>query len=522
MAREKPSVLVLHNAPAAAGLYPGASCAESDAGVLSQAKAVAAALARAGHVHRVVAVRTLAEVISAVAHAPEPVVFNLIESLGDAPGAELLVPALCAAHGKGCTGGDTPCAALTLDKWRTRAVLQGAGLPVPGGLLVRVGEKVPTRGLPRGPLIVKPVSADASEGIDTHSLCPGPGVTLRRLVAEIHAKFGQPALVEQFVDGRELNVGLWQRGSEVTVLPIAEIDFSGYGRELPHLVGYRAKWVPGTPEYHGLCRVLPARLPARLAAQVTRLARAAWDACGCSDYARVDFRLSRRGAPFILEVNVDPDISPDAGFSAALKAGGVRYATFVGALVANAAARRPAPADGAPPAVPARASRNAAAPRRATIRHSVPADRQPVLDLLAATGFFRPDELEVAAEVLDDALEAGSGGHYQSFVAEDEAGVAGWVCAGPTPCTLGAWDIYWLGVAPDRQGRGTGKALVRHCEALILARGGNLSVIETSGSSGYTSTRGFYLGCGYDEAACIADYYAIGDDRIIYTKRLRG
>lgn len=177
MKREKAAVLVLHNAPAAVGLHPGAACAESDAGVLAQAGAVAAALARLGHPHRVAAVRTLAEVAAVIASAPEPVVVNLVEALSGAPGDELLVPALCAAHGKGSTGGDTPCVALTLDKWRTKAILRAAGLPVPAGLLVPVGAKVPTvptRGLPRGPLIVKPALADASEGIDTHSLCPAP------------------------------------------------------------------------------------------------------------------------------------------------------------------------------------------------------------------------------------------------------------------------------------------------------------------------------------------------------------
>jgi ribosomal protein S18 acetylase RimI-like enzyme len=123
--------------------------------------------------------------------------------------------------------------------------------------------------------------------------------------------------------------------------------------------------------------------------------------------------------------------------------------------------------------------------------------------------------------LLDEALEAGAGGHYQSFAIELDGEVAGWICLGPTPCSLGAWDVYWLGVAAEQQGKGLGQALLRHAERLINKRGGYLSVIETSGSPGYVSTRGFYLKAGYHEAARLPDFYAPGDDRIIYTKDLR-
>lgn len=520
MSRTRPDVLVLHNAPAAEGLRPGAPCRESDAGVLEQVENVTAALAKLGVRHRVAAVRALADVTAAVAAAPELLVFNLVEALAGPPDDVSRVPSVCRAHGKGWTGGDTVCVALTLDKWRTKAVLRAAGVPVPGAILVPVGCPVPSRGLPRGPLIVKPVAADASEGIDTHSVVAKPGATLRRLVLDVHERFGQSALVEEFVAGRELNVSLWERDGRVQVLPIAEMDFSIYGAEQPHVVGYRAKWVPDAPEYDGLERILPAKLPARLAAEVRRVALMAWAATGCLDYARVDLRLTRRGQARVIEVNVNPDISPDAGFPAALKAGRIRFPTFVRALLDNAERRRAAWA-AAPAAAPTRpavaAGVRAPAP---PIRTAQAADRDAVLALLADTRFFRPDELEVAAEVFDDALADGPDGHYQSFVAVDADGVAGWISLGPTPCSLGAWDIYWLGVAPGRQGRGVGKALVRHGEEFIRARGGYLSVIETSGSPGYVSTRGFYLGLGYEEAARLRDFYALGDDRIIYTRRL--
>ncbi len=154
------------------------------------------------------------------------------------------------------------------------------------------------------------------------------------------------------------------------------------------------------------------------------------------------------------------------------------------------------------------------------IRHSEPGDRAAVLALVAGTGYFRDDELPTAQEVLDEALKAGPQGHYQSFTALRNGAPAGWLCFGPTPCTLGTFDIYWIAVDRACQGLGIGARLVRHAEEMIKACNGRLIVIETSGQERYGSTRGFYLKCGYHEAARVADFYAPGDDKVIYTKNV--
>jgi ribosomal protein S18 acetylase RimI-like enzyme len=154
------------------------------------------------------------------------------------------------------------------------------------------------------------------------------------------------------------------------------------------------------------------------------------------------------------------------------------------------------------------------------IRRARPEDRTTVIEMLNATGFFRPDELEIAIEVLDEALAKGPDGHYQSYVADDAGAPAGWVCFGPTPCTLGTFDLYWIAVHPRSQSRGIGKALMRHAEQLIGERGGRLVVVETSGRPCYEATRRFYCALGYHEAATLPDFYAAGDSKIVYLKRI--
>lgn len=155
------------------------------------------------------------------------------------------------------------------------------------------------------------------------------------------------------------------------------------------------------------------------------------------------------------------------------------------------------------------------------IRPMMPADRGTVLDLIRETGFFRPDEVQVAEELIDITLNSPDQRDYDTVVVEDGEGkVAGYMTWGFTPLTIGTYDLYWMAVSPRAQGRGHGKALVRWLEDRVAALGGRLIVIETSSTPQYESTRMFYLGLGYRETARIPDFYKPGDDRVIYTKRL--
>jgi ribosomal protein S18 acetylase RimI-like enzyme len=156
------------------------------------------------------------------------------------------------------------------------------------------------------------------------------------------------------------------------------------------------------------------------------------------------------------------------------------------------------------------------------IRPMTAADRPAVLALIEATGFFRPDEINVAEELIDITLDRPDQRDYGIVVVTDEAGaVAGYMTYGPTPLTLGTFDLYWMAVDPKAQGRGYGRALVEWLENHARREGGRLLVIETSSTAKYEPTRGFYLGLKYAETARIPDFYSPGDDRVIYTKRLR-
>jgi D-alanine-D-alanine ligase len=489
---------------------------ESDEGVLGEAAAAEAAMSRLGIPHRTAGVGRAVDLAPLLAAAPEEVIFNLVEGFQGCAADACCVPSVCRAFGKACTGSDSPCLSLTQDKWRAKAVMQAAGLPVPDGALVPLGQKVPRAGLPAGPYIVKPVGLDASEGIDAASVVPKAEAALGRAVDRVHREFGQPALVEQFVGGQELNVGIVQRGTRVEALPIAEIDFSAFPPGKPRIVGYAAKWLEDAFEFRNTPRLIPARLTARQAASVRRLALAAWQATGCRGYARVDLRLEKRVGPRILEVNPNPDITPGDGFAAALEAAGIPYDEFIEGQVLDAWGRTGVSVAARGPGPPRQPSS-----RVHRIRWAEHRDRDVILGFLAATGFFRPDELAVAQELLDDALAKGPGGHYQSFVAQGEDGTAiGWVCFGPTPCTVGTFDVYWIGVAPWRQGQGIGTELMDYAESRIRGRGGRLAVVETAGRAAYDPTRRFYLKLGYRETARIADFYSTGDAKVVYLKHL--
>ncbi len=129
--------------------------------------------------------------------------------------------------------------------------------------------------------------------------------------------------------------------------------------------------------------------------------------------------------------------------------------------------------------------------------------------------------MEVAEELIDSYLEDSVGSGYHILVAEVDSAVTGYICYGPTPLTEGTWDIYWMAVAPEKQGQGIGSALMKSAEKEIVRDKGRLAIIETSSTPGYEKTRRFHISHGYKIVARIPDFYAPGDDKLILQKRLK-
>jgi ribosomal protein S18 acetylase RimI-like enzyme len=155
------------------------------------------------------------------------------------------------------------------------------------------------------------------------------------------------------------------------------------------------------------------------------------------------------------------------------------------------------------------------------IRPMSRSDKSVVMELIEATAFFRPDEILVAEELIDVYLNHPDQKDYDVVVAvNEEHEVTGYLTWGPTPMTLGTYDLYWMAVSPKHQGLGIGRRLVAWLEAKVAELKGRLIVIETSSTPRYEPTRRFYEGLKYRETARIPDYYQAGDDRVIYVKAL--
>jgi len=159
---------------------------------------------------------------------------------------------------------------------------------------------------------------------------------------------------------------------------------------------------------------------------------------------------------------------------------------------------------------------------RPLLRALTAADRGRIEAITRATGVFRDEEVAVALEVFDAFCRPGQTDYY-TLGAELYGRLAGWICWGATPCTEGTWDLYWLAVDPAAQGSGIGSALTEAMETELRATGrARLVVIDTSGRPDYAPTRAFYQARGYAIAGVVPDFYAPGDDQVIFAKGLTG
>jgi len=253
-------------------------------------------------------------------------VFNLVDAVNGDGRLAPMVPARLEALGLRYTGCSTSAWLDTLSKIGTKLKLAHAGLPTPSW-------SEDGKGLDAdAPVIVKPVWEHGSLGLDERSVMRGADAP--RAITERNLRWKTEHFAEGFLDGREFNLSLLDGPLGPTVLPIAEIVFEGFGGGAPRIVGYDAKWTPDSAAYIGTPRRfgLEAESP-ELAAKLRGLALACWQLLALSGYARVDFRLDAQGEPAILEVNMNPCLSPDAGYAAAAKEAGYLYEAMIGAIV---------------------------------------------------------------------------------------------------------------------------------------------------------------------------------------------
>jgi GNAT superfamily N-acetyltransferase len=154
---------------------------------------------------------------------------------------------------------------------------------------------------------------------------------------------------------------------------------------------------------------------------------------------------------------------------------------------------------------------------RTTVRRE---DGEIVRDIVSSTGHFRPDEINMAVELLEERLRIGLTSGYHFIFAERDGRVLGYSCYGPVPLTLHSYDLYWIAVRKEAQGAGFGKILLERTEAAIGELGGRRIYIETSSKEMYNGTRRFYEHCGYRAEATLREFYSPGDDKVIYVKAI--
>ncbi|MGQ9795689.1 GNAT family N-acetyltransferase [Desulfosoma sp.] len=464
------------------------------------------------------------------------VVFNLVETVLGTGRLIYLAPALLDQEGLSYTGCGTEAVFCTSHKVLAKKWLSAFGLPTPPWWLPNRGtQTLPNDGL----VIVKPIWEDASVGIDQEAVVSlEDPEAVRRAMARAERLFGSSGFfVERLIDGREFNLSLLAGPDGVQVLPAAEIRFVDFGPHRHRIVDYEAKWAQGSfAEQHTVRSFCFPEADAPLVDHLCALARQCWDLFGLEGYARIDFRVDAEGRPWILEINANPCLSPDAGFMAAALEAGLAVESVVQRLVNDALGtwnpfrQRQRCAQGAVgQKQEADASPGAAAKRCMELGHGVTltfrnhvrvSDLEEIRRLTAQTGFFNEEEIFMARDLALQSLTSGPASGYFFILLEHAGHVVGYTCYGPIVGTAARFDLYWIVVDPAWQGRGVGRRLLEAAEEAIMNAGGQRVYVETSSRALYKSTRRFYLRAGYVLECTLPDFYGRGDHKIIYCKDL--
>ncbi len=250
------------------------------------------------------------------------IIFNLVELFKENPKLEMPFAGILELLKVPYTGASPIALGTCQNKTLTKRILKKAGIRTPDFRFIEKPEKIYRHGL-QYPLIVKPAYEDASVGIENDSIVYDQE-KLRKRIDFVLDYYKQPVLLEEFIDGRELNVAI-MGDKHPEALPISEIDFTRMPKHLHNIVSYQAKWDPYHEAYHKTIPICPSKLPKNIEREAKKMAITCFKTVGCRDYARVDMRLSKDKKLYVLEVNPNPDLTEGAGFMRSAHAAGYTY-----------------------------------------------------------------------------------------------------------------------------------------------------------------------------------------------------
>jgi D-alanine-D-alanine ligase len=308
----------------------------SEESVYQTAKEVLTAVTELGYSAFIIALqKSFMNFLQRLKNLNADVLINLCEAFLGHPQLEANVAAAFELLAVPFTGNDSRTLALCLNKWKTKALLKSHGIVTAPAVLVDAADQKIDLPFPN---IVKPNTEDASLGIHPASVVRDEE-SLRKQVQHVLEIFEEPILVETFIEGREFNVAVMDI-EKPEALPVSEIDFTSLPEGQPPICSYEAKWHTDDILYQATPPVCPAKIDDDLRTKLQETAVKAFLACECRDYARIDFRVDKKGRVFVLEVNPNPDISLNAGYARALNAAGIDYKIFWKKLLEKAAGRK--------------------------------------------------------------------------------------------------------------------------------------------------------------------------------------
>jgi D-alanine-D-alanine ligase len=298
---------------------------------------VAAALAEGGHKVSLMAINDdLRELLDKLDDKRPDLVFNLCERFADNDEFEMHVTAVLAMLGQPFTGTGPSGMALRQDKAITKKLLKFHNVHYPNYATFDK-DNLEFAGKMRFPLFIKPLHGDTSLGIDDSSLVNEYSKLVER-INFIQTQLKVPALVEEYIEGREFYVGVL--GNEtVQTLPIMELDFSKLPGAYPRIYGHEAKSDTSSPQYGAVNAVVATDLTPETRARITMAGRESAFALKVKDYARIDIRLSPDGVPMVVEVNANPYLERTSVFALAALQAGMSYTTLINHIVEAAVKR---------------------------------------------------------------------------------------------------------------------------------------------------------------------------------------